>query len=128
MGAAGLSNTLLSGLRMLVLEDEFLIAMDLEQHCRDHGAADVVICRSIAEVGDPSARFDAAIIDVMLGAQSTFDFARDLAAAGLPFVFATGYSDTPAMLKGFPDVPVIPKPYISSQVTEALEQALGRSA
>ncbi|TIX20809.1 MAG: response regulator, partial [Mesorhizobium sp.] len=34
---------LLDGLRILVLEDEFLIAMDVEQLCRDYGAGDVVI-------------------------------------------------------------------------------------
>ncbi|TIX32026.1 MAG: response regulator, partial [Mesorhizobium sp.] len=38
---------LLDGLRILVLEDEFLIAMDVEQLCRDHGAAEVTIAREI---------------------------------------------------------------------------------
>ena len=37
--------SMLDGLRILILEDEFLIAMDVEQLCRDHGAADVVIAR-----------------------------------------------------------------------------------
>lgn len=39
----------LDGLRILVLEDEFLIAMDVEQICRDYGASDVIIARTIEE-------------------------------------------------------------------------------
>ena len=36
---------MLEGLKILVLEDEFLIAMDVEQLCRDHGAEDVAVAR-----------------------------------------------------------------------------------
>ncbi len=86
---------MLDGLRILVLEDEFLIAMDVEQLCRDHGAGDVVIARDLAEIDgkDVAAQFDAAIVDLMLGGASTLDFASRLREAGLPFVFASGYAD-----------------------------------
>ncbi|MGT2464712.1 hypothetical protein ACVOMV_03395 [Mesorhizobium atlanticum] len=86
---------LLDGLRILVLEDEFLIAMDVEQLCRDHGAAEVTIAREIAEIDGQalSARFDAAVVDLMLGGVSTLDFAVRLRSEGIPFVFASGYSD-----------------------------------
>ncbi|RVC73273.1 response regulator, partial [Mesorhizobium sp. M2A.F.Ca.ET.046.02.1.1] len=81
---------LLDGLRILVLEDEFLIAMDVEQLCRDHGAAEVTIAREIVEIDGQalSARFDAAVVDLMLGGVSTLDFAARLRSEGVPFVFA----------------------------------------
>ena len=43
----------LAGLRVLILEDEFLIAMDVEQLCRDHGAADVIILRRLEDYQPP---------------------------------------------------------------------------
>ena len=97
---------LLAGLRILVLEDEFLIAMDVEQLCRDHGAANVVIVRELDEM-EPSvpAEFDAAIIDLMLGGVSTLDFAVRAQGRKVPFVFASGYTDNDDISKRFPAWP-----------------------
>ena len=51
----------LEGLRVLVLEDEYLIAMDMEQICRDHGAAEVIIRGDLDRAGVPdTSAFDAA--------------------------------------------------------------------
>lgn len=115
----------LSGVRILILEDEFLIAMDLEQLCRDNGAEEVTIFRTLGDVDGPVAgRFDAAIVDLMLSGQTTLDFARGLSAERLPFVFATGYGETSALLAEFASVPVIGKPYSSDEVITALVRAL----
>jgi DNA-binding NarL/FixJ family response regulator len=62
-----LSSKPLQGIRVLIMEDEFLIAMDVEQLCRDHGAQEVVIMRKLEELGaDPFERpgFDAAVVDI----------------------------------------------------------------
>lgn len=117
---------MLEGLRILVLEDEFLIAMDVEQLCRDHGARDVSIARSLEEVGE--ADFDAAIIDVLLGDVSTLDFAAKLQEAGTPFVFASGYTDNGEVAKRFPDIAMIGKPYSGNDLVGAVLTACGRSA
>ncbi len=74
---------MLEGLRILVLEDEFLIAMDVEQLCRDHGAVDVTVARSLEEIGE-GLDVDAAIIDVLLNGVSTLDFAAGLEETGIP--------------------------------------------
>ncbi len=114
----------LSGLRILVLEDEFLIAMDVEQLCRDHGADDVAIARSLGELEaiDP-APFDAAIVDVMLGGASTLGFARELADRGVPFVFASGYTELKEMRDAFPSVEVVGKPYAGNDLIDAISRA-----
>jgi CheY-like chemotaxis protein len=120
---------LLAGLRILVLEDEFLIAMDVEQLCRDHGAADVVIARGLAEIDGQSlpSRFDAAVVDLMLGEVSTLGFAAQLRGAGIPFVFASGYSDSEELRAAFPEIRLVTKPYAGEDLVAALAEACGRA-
>ncbi len=121
---------LLDGLRVLILEDEFLIAMDVEQLCRDHGAVEVTIAREIAEVDGEalSPRFDAAVVDLMLGGVSTLDFAARLRNEGVPFVFASGYSDPDEVKDAFPDIRLVTKPYSGDDLIEAVAMACGRAA
>lgn len=119
----------LEGLRVLILEDEFLIAMDVEQLCRDHGAADVSILRHLDEL--KAATFDAdafhvAIVDVMLAGQSTIGFAGELAERGIPFVFATGYSGSDTLFDAFPGVAIVGKPYVGSTLIDAVIAAVNR--
>ena len=118
-------SSLLEGLRILVLEDELLIAMDVEQLCRDHGAVDVAVAGELDEIDD-TLDFDAAIVDVLLGGVSTFDFAARLREAGTPFVFASGYTDNAEVAKLFPDVAMIGKPYSGKDLIEAVAAACGR--
>jgi DNA-binding response OmpR family regulator len=120
---------LLHGLRILVLEDEFLIAMDVEQLCRDHGAADVTIARNLGEVGEQAlpSRFDAAVIDLMLGGVSTLDFAARLRSEGVPFVFASGYSDSDELKVLFPEITLVTKPYSGDDLIEAVAMAWGQA-
>ena len=118
---------MLEGLRILVLEDEFLIAMDVEQLCRDHGAENVMIRRSLDEIeAGLGAEFDAAIIDVLLGGASTLEFAARLRDSNRPFVFASGYTDIDEISKLFPGVALIGKPYSGDDLVEALATACGR--
>ncbi len=121
--------SLLEGLRILVLEDEFLIAMDVEQLCRDHGAGDVVIARDLTEIDEQTVAntFDGVIVDLMLGGTSTLDFAAQLRQAGMPFVFASGYSDADEIKASFPGVRLVTKPYSGDDLVEALAVACGRA-
>jgi CheY-like chemotaxis protein len=116
---------MLEGLKILVLEDEFLIAMDVEQLCFDHGASGVTVARGLEEVAGRT-DFDAAIIDVLLDGVSTFDFAAGLKEAGTPFVFASGYSDNADVAKRFPGVTLVGKPYSGTDLIEAVAAACGR--
>jgi CheY-like chemotaxis protein len=118
---------LLDGLRVLVLEDEFLIAMDVEQLCRDNGAADVTIARELSEVDlDRPDGFDAAVVDLMLGGKSTLGFAALLRDRGIPFVFASGYSNQAEIAVDFPGVTLVQKPYSGADLIEALAAVSGR--
>ncbi|WP_352588350.1 response regulator [Mesorhizobium sp. M0028] len=118
----------LDGLRILILEDEFLIAMDIEQLCRDYGALDVVIARDLNEIEqqDVAAQFDVAIVDLMLSGVSTLQFASRLREAGIPFVFASGQSDMDEIKKSFPGVRLVTKPYSGDDLVEAVAAACRR--
>lgn len=114
----------LSGLHILVLEDEFLIAMDVEQLCRDHGASEVTIVQTLEGTSKIDLeKIDAAVIDVMLAGVPTLDFASALKERGLPFVFASGYTDFKNISTGFPGVALVGKPYAGEDLIHALASA-----
>lgn len=120
----------LTGMRILVLEDEILIAMDVEQLCREHGADEVVLVHALDEAGKgPKVEggFDAAILDVALAGRSTLPFAEKLSAAGVPFIFATGHAEAEGLFDAFPGVAVIGKPYGEAMMLEALLRAIAAS-
>lgn len=117
---------LLSDLNVLILEDEYLIAMDVEQLCRDNGARNVVIANAIPVEDTPVVGFDVAILDLMLNGTSTLSFARKLAESGVPFVFASGYSDRVEIDQSFPGVTVVGKPYAGDDLVTAVAAACGR--
>lgn len=119
---------LLDGLRVLLLEDEYLIAMDVEELCHDNGATEVILVRDLGEIdaGTVAGTIDVAIIDLMLGGVSTLDFARRLREAGVPFVFASGYSDADDLGEAFPDAVLVAKPYASADLIGAVASVCGR--
>lgn len=117
---------LLSDLQVLLLEDEYLIAMDVELLCRDHGAADVIIRHSLDGLdGDPP-DFDVAILDLLLAGDPTLPFAERLASLGRPFVFASGYGENEEVRRRFPDVPIVAKPYAGADLINAVAAVCGR--
>lgn len=85
----------LVGCRVLLVEDEYLIADELGQLLNLHGAVligPVPTLEIALAVVQMEERIDGAVIDINLRGQSAFPVADALAARGVPFVFATGYS------------------------------------
>ena len=119
----------LVGKRCLVLDDEFLIAMDIQQILERAGAAQVVCAATAAEALDllqREAKFDIAVLDVKLtGPESnSLGVAEVLAGKGTPFVFLTGMRVDNVHAKRFPDAPVIEKPYDATALLDAARRAL----
>ena len=119
----------LTGLKLLVLEDQLLIALEVETMLAECGVAAVETASSVAEAERRGARFapDAAVLDVNLGPDTSFAFAARLAEKGVPFVFATGYGDPRAIPPAFAGVPVVRKPYDRAGLAEALARAIARA-
>lgn len=119
----------LAGLRVLILEDEVLIAMDLELVCRELGAADVAVARTLDEAEaavSGGGGFDAAVLDIMVAGRSTIEFATRLFARGVPVVFATGYSDAERLLEALAGVQIVDKPFSRDMLVEAIARAMER--
>ncbi|MGR9450868.1 HWE histidine kinase domain-containing protein [Rhizobium leguminosarum] len=111
----------LSGLNVLLVENNLIIAMDGEDILRRLGA-DVATAPSVTEAMEILAgqSFDLALLDVNLGDETSFGIADRLAADGVPFVFATGYGEGIAQANSHSDAPVLQKPYTMEGVTDIL--------
>ncbi len=116
----------IAGLKILIVEDSLLLALELEQGLTDLGAE---IVGSAAEVGEAMAMidrpFDAAVLDANLDGASVMPVAEALHAMGRPFIFATGYADK-AGPTGF-DAPIVRKPYNVGQIARALASVCPRA-
>jgi DNA-binding response OmpR family regulator len=117
---------LLEGMRILLLEDEALIALDVEEQCREQGASTVLIARNLATARSIgiAGQVDAAILEAMLGGEPTTPFARTLKTMGIPFIFATGHVESEDLLASFAGAPVVSKPYGGSTLIETLLAAI----
>jgi DNA-binding NtrC family response regulator len=107
-------NSPLSGLHCLIVEDEFLIAVDYERILQSAGAARVVAARDLASARDALVKagpFDLVVLDMNLDGESTLPLARELIAAQTPFVFITGYSVKTAMPDDLVTAVVLEKPF-----------------
>ncbi len=117
----GQNYSALNGKRILVVEDEFLIAMSVEEILIDLGAGVVgpvnTLSDGLAVVQNES--IDGAILDLNLRGEQTYALAEILTTRGVPFVFMTGY-DSETVDRRYINVPVLQKPVES----EALEQML----
>jgi len=125
------SDSLLIGKRCLVLDDEFLIALDIQQTLEFAGAAQVACVATVAEalaLLRDSPDFDIAVLDVKLSSpdRDSLAIAALLAAKGTPFVFLTGMRVDDVHAKRFPQAPVIEKPYNATALLDAVHRALGR--
>jgi DNA-binding response OmpR family regulator len=119
----------LRGLRILVVEDETIIAMALEDGLIEAGAFPLVagsIERAQAVIAE-NAPFDAAVLDVNLHGRQSYDIARTLREQGVPFVFASGYGHI-VIPDDLAHVATITKPYDMASVTAAIDGQRGSGA
>ncbi|CCM78488.1 response regulator [Rhizobium mesoamericanum] len=99
------NQNLFSGMRVLIVEDEYFLADETRRRLQDLGATVVGPAAKVSRALDLIARehIDAAIIDVYLGDELAFAVADELEERGISFVFATGYdpSSMPGKYKRF---------------------------
>jgi CheY-like chemotaxis protein len=117
----------LRGKRLLVVEDEFLILLDLQNILEAAGAESIVTASHIADAFvalDRSATFDAAVLDLKLDKDSAAPVAERLSLIGVPFVFLTGAPTDAQLALQFGFAPVVGKPFDSATLLEALSQAM----
>jgi CheY-like chemotaxis protein len=113
-------------LRILVVEDEVVVAIGLEGMLAELGHEVVATAGRLdralaaARKGD----FDLAILDLNIRGQDTYAVAEVVTGRGIPLIFATGYESTrlrPPYGDGF----VLQKPYMQSELREMIAAAIG---
>ncbi len=113
-------------LRVMIAEDEAIIALDLANMIGDLGHDVVKMANRIdaAMAFAASGELDLAILDMNLCGQLSFPIATILRARGIPFIFASGYG-TRGLIDGFADALVLTKPYSSDALAQmvAVSQA-----
>jgi CheY-like chemotaxis protein len=118
----------LSGVRVLVVEDDSLLAMDLKDTVADAGTVVVGVCQTLdeamtrADVDD----FAVAVLDFSLGPDTASPLARRLVRRGVPFVLYTGKSRRASTLAEWRDCPIVQKPASPRALLSALRTVLPR--
>lgn len=115
----------LTGRRILVVEDDALIAMAVCDTLAESGASPLGPVASVrCALSALDERPDAVLLDVNLRGQRSTEVARAAQAAGIAFVLLTGYSrgqlDDPA----FDEAPLLPKPVDHTQLIQLLARIL----
>ena len=119
-------NNPLSGVRVLVVEDDSLLAMGLQDTLVE--AVVVGVCQTLdeamarANVDD----FAVAVLDFSLGSDTASPLARRLVRRGVPFILHTGKSRREPSLAEWRDWPIVEKPAPSRVLVSALKTALSR--
>lgn len=116
----------LSGLRILVVEDELIILLMIEGMLSDLGCSDVVSAPSVEKalalvVGGQ--QFDIALLDVNLGGRDSGPVAEALERHGVPFVHCTG-NRADDRARGDHDRPVLRKPFSAEELAAALSRLI----
>jgi len=118
----------LAGQTILVLEDSLIVALKIERMLTKLGAKGPILCatndQAIAHL--EKAKIDAAVLDINLNGEMSYLVADTLERKGIPFIFETGYGQTPELPERFGGRPVITKPFSATELANAILGALGK--
>ena len=120
------AGTAMAGKRILVVEDEMIVAMLIEDILTDAGATVVGPAARVAKALDliGAETLDAALLDVNLAGENTAPVAEELRRRGIPFAFATGYGQA-GVPQGFADQPLLQKPFQEHDLNQVMARVLG---
>jgi CheY-like chemotaxis protein len=110
-----------AGLRVLVVEDELLVALALEDMLLELGHEIIGPAARISAAHDllDEQRPDCAILDVNVNGETTYALAQALTERNIPFMFVTGYQRS-SLAEPFQNRPILQKPFRSDDLGEML--------
>lgn len=120
---------LLQGLKILLVEDDFIVAFDMQTLLQDYGAHVLGPAATVAEGLSivASSKVDAAVLDVNLNGEFVFALAQRLREQHVPLLFATAYADDDKL---FPDAdrtaPRVAKPVLPNVLITQLRKLVGK--
>jgi DNA-binding response OmpR family regulator len=114
-----------TGLRVLVVEDEFLLACSLEEDLLSFGFAVVGPFSGVAQAAQVASTeaLDLAVLDINLRGEMVYPLAERLMERGIPVLFLTGYGLGVLPFK-FRTAPVLAKPYELAALEGAIDRLL----
>lgn len=127
---AALVETRLMGLKVLLVEDEALVAMLVEELLGELGCEVGGVATSVSEALshiEAGLDFDVAILDVNLAGEKSFPIADALIARDRPFLFATGFGPAD-IVQRFPGILLLLKPYSGRALAQSLEALVRRES
>ncbi len=112
-----------SGLRVLVVEDEGLLTLLVEDMLAELGHEVVGTAACLGKALEMAQRHDVdiAILDLNINGRDTYPVAAALAARGIPFIFATGYT-TERMREPYGNVPILQKPFQQDDLQKVIAE------
>ncbi|BBK40219.1 response regulator [Allostella vacuolata] len=115
----------LAGVRVLIVEDEAMIAMLLQDMLEEMGCVVVATAAALdaALQAAGTAEIDLGILDVNLGGTETYPVADLLRARGIPYVFSTGYG-AGTLRDDHQDRPTLQKPFVESDLARCVTRGL----
>ncbi len=116
----------LQGLRVLVVEDETLVAMLIEEYLAEFGCVVALSARRVEKGLEGLQNLDvgAAVLDVNVAGESVSPIAELLSKRNVPFIFASGYGAKGVEARWI-GRPVLQKPFAAGELRSALLASLG---
>ena len=112
----------LKDVKVFVVEDESLVAMQLEDMLFDMGCEVVGLAMRLNrahEMLDAGVKVDVAILDVNISGEKVYPIAERFREAGVPIVFATGYGRS-GVEEEWQECPILQKPYTTKQIETSI--------
>ena len=118
---------MLTDKKILIVEDEAMIAFDLEDVVASRGAK-AAVCLDLESALDKAeaCEFDVAILDYNLGGQTVLPLADRLQRKGVPFVFNTAMAEFESLSARYKGAKVCRKPVNEAELVFMLEQVISR--
>lgn len=123
-----MTDLVLGGCRVLVVEDEYIVAQDICGHLEAAGAEIIGPMASIAKalaIIAASPRIDAALLDVNVRGEKIFPVADALASRHVPIVFTTGY-DRSALPEHYRNTLRCEKPVNMAEMIQTIARAMNQ--
>ncbi len=119
---------LMSGIRILIVEDDPFIAMDIESAVSEElgEGAELIVVESVSQARRAANMpISCALLDIDVVGGKTFEVAASLVARGTPLVFVSGSAPTevPPELR---DVTFVRKPFSAGELVDFVSRAVGR--
>ena len=129
MSRSGEDTKPLSGMRCLIVEDEFLIALDYERILQAADATHVTIAGTLTRARaalSEQGPFTLALLDMDVNGESSLPLAQELVIAGTVVIFTTGLSSHVSLPGELAGITLLEKPFQDSTLLSAIESALTR--